>query len=211
MSHSGSKCTLLSMPLNDNLIIHTSIGDYRDRYCEESDTDSLKLTLSELTVVHIVRLHRIMTFYRGDVLMIGRFGMDLQALAKLALYMSGFEALPTPVASSQTTAFFDLLRNSFRQAGLEGKGCSLVLTELDLEDHVIMEAVNAFVVTGEVPLLFTDDELQGLLQSLIPTIQKDFPSCDTDPMEYFTARVRRCLRLVLCLRPDHPSITSQAQ
>jgi dynein heavy chain len=210
MSHSGSNCTLLALPLNESLIIHASISEYRDRYCEEFGADSLNLTLSDLAIVHIVRLHRIMTFYKGDVLMIGRFGMDLQSLAKLSLYMSGFEALPTPVAASRTTAFFDLLRNSFRQAGLEGKGCSLLLTDTDVKDPVIMEAVNAFVVTGELPLLFTDDELQGLLQSLMPAIQRDFPSCDTDPMEYFSARVRRCLRIVLCLRSDHPFITSQA-
>lgn len=209
MSHAGSKCNLL--PVNDHLIIRPSIRDYLDRYHEDFGANSLKLTLSTLSLEHIVRLHRIMTFYRGDVLMLGRVGMHLQALVKLALYMSGFELLATDMTSSRADTVFDHLRSGFCQAGLEGKGCALILTDTDLKDPAVMEAVNAVVVCGELPLLFSNDELQGLLCSLVPNIKRDFPNCDTDPMEYFTARVRRYMRLILCLTDNNLLLTSHVQ
>ena len=208
MSHSG--CAIKTELMNDEQIIK-SLNKYIDRYCEDFGPKSLKITLSELARLHIVRMHRILSFYRGDILMIGREGMELQALAKLALYMSGFEVLYSRKGLSQVNDMSDLLRDGFRQAGFDGKGSAVVLSDTDLEDSFVMEAINAIVVCGELPLLFSNDELQGLLQSLIPTIKRDFPTSVIDPMDYFTARIQRYFRLVVCLKPEHPLLTSQAQ
>ena len=50
-----------------------------------------------------------------------------------------------------------------------------------------------------------------LLQALAPSIKRDFPSEETDPMQYFTARIYRNLRIVFCLPPTSVLFSHQAQ
>ena len=87
---------------------------------------------------------------------------------------------------------------------------------------MILEMVYAVTVSGEYPTLFSNDELEGflhvsmhartttrrgtfllvVLQALAPAIKKDFPNSVTDPLEYFKARIRCNMRLIICVSPD---------
>ena len=49
------------------------------------------------------------------------------------------------------------------------------------------------------------------MQALAPSIKRDFPSEETDPMQYFAARIYRNLRIVICLSPSSPLLHDQAQ
>ena len=59
--------------------------------------------------------------------MIGRYGLNLTGLSKLALYMNGYELLSNGVAGGQLSVFHELLRTAYRLAGCEGKGCAIIL------------------------------------------------------------------------------------
>ena len=103
----------------------------------------------------------------------------------------------------------------------------------------VLQRLNSLFSTGELPTLFSSDEMNGILQvlrihnthnahthrttrahtctmylssqALGPSIKKDFATEDTHPMQYFTARIARYLRIVICISPSSPLLTSQAQ
>ena len=48
--------------------------------------------------------------------------------------------------------------------------CSIFMQARDLEDPVYLDAINSLLISGEYPHLFTNDEMEGLLQVLITFI-----------------------------------------
>ena len=98
-----------------------------------------------------------------------------------------------------------------------------------------METLNSILAIGDVPTLFSNDEVDGLLevsiirvlcsvihiylfiymslyflQALEPSIKRDFPSQEVNPMDYLTSRVRRNLHIIICLNSTHPLLNEDA-
>ncbi|XP_006824289.1 dynein axonemal heavy chain 5-like, partial [Saccoglossus kowalevskii] len=150
--------------------------------------------------MHIIRLHRIISFHHGgNVMLIGTIGSHLATLSKLALHVAD---MPIHyIDSSKTNTFFDGLRSAIRQTGTEGKMLTLVFTGRDLRDERYLDAINSLLVSGEYPHLFSNDELEGLLQALTPAMKRQAPNYVLDPMKFFVSRVKSNLHIVLCLPP----------
>ncbi len=113
---------------------------------------------------------------------------------------------------------------------------SITPQEKDLsgQDTMVLQTLNSLMACGELPTLFSNDEMEGLLQvwhtliafwllvvvikfklrpiqALAPAIKRDFPSEEADPLQYFTARIYRNFRIVLCLSPTSPLLNTLAQ
>ncbi|KAL5457324.1 hypothetical protein EMCRGX_G034572 [Ephydatia muelleri] len=160
------------------------LGHHLARYSEEHG--ALPLVLSTEVIKHIAKLHRALKFQRGNCILIGSLGQPLVSMAKFTLYLVG-HTLQT-MDRSKECAFKDNLRSLFRQAGLEGKQIGIILEERDL----------------------FHDEMDGLLEALIPSIKRDFPSEEVDPLHYFTARITSNLKIILCLTPDSALLENHA-
>lgn len=72
-----------------------------------------------------------------------------------------------------------------------------------LEDDIFLDALNSILISGSYPHLFSNDELDGLLQAIVHYLKKENPSLISDPMKYFVSRVRANLHIILCLPPGH--------
>eukprot|EP00118_Oscarella_pearsei_P013596 m.109954 g.109954 ORF g.109954 m.109954 type:complete len:5180 (+) comp37381_c0_seq5:135-15674(+) len=187
--------------IDTDVDLQSSVNGYAERYREEIRSGGLNSTLSELEVSEVVKIQRTLC-HRGNIVVVGRHGLNLTGLCKLALYISGFQVLSDGV-DGQLATFHERLRTAYRLAGCDGKGCSIILKEKDLDNPSIMEIVYAVTVTGEFPTLFSNDELEGFLHALRPAIKKDFPNNVIDPLQYFKARIQHNMRLIVCLTPDY--------
>ena len=85
-----------------------------------------------------------------------------------------------------------------------------MMQEKALASTEVLKTITSVFACGELPTLFSNDEMDGMLQALTPSIKRDFPSEETDPMQYFTARIYRNLRLVLCVPPTCPLLSTLA-
>lgn len=65
------------------------------------------------------------------------------------------------------------------------------------------EYVNSLLSGGEVPGLFSNEELEGILAPLRDALASEGFQYSS-PFEFFTARVRRNLRIVLSMDPTNP-------
>lgn len=89
----------------------------------------------------------------------------------------------------------------------------------DLEDRIYLDAINSILISGEYPSLFTNDEMDGLLQvsflslrndiskqylqALTPSLKREHPNVNIDLMKYFISRVMAKLHIIICLPPQH--------
>ncbi|CAG5121561.1 unnamed protein product, partial [Candidula unifasciata] len=163
---------------------------------------SPSIMLSDHIVSHIVRLHRILSFHHGgNLLLVGPLGSHLSNLCRLALYIADIPI--HKVDTSRQSSFFDGLRSAIRLSGSEDKVISVLLTSQDLHDPSYLDAINSLLICGEYSHLFSNDEIDGLLQAILPTMKRELLWVSVDPMKYFISRVKCNLHFVICLQSSH--------
>merc|ERR1711963_346405 len=133
-------------------------------------------------------MHRVLSFHHGgNLLLVGAVGSHLSTLCRLALHVADVPI--HKIDTSKQSNFFDGLRSAIRLSGSEGKVISLMFTARDLEDPHYLDALNSLLISGEYPHLFSNDEMEGLLQAIHPAMKREFPSSSVDPMKFFVSRV----------------------
>ncbi|XP_052708586.1 uncharacterized protein LOC128183562 isoform X10 [Crassostrea angulata] len=187
-------------PIENLRDVHSCLNTHLTRYNEEFGNVRLDVMLSDFIISHVIRMHRVLSFHHGgNMLLIGAVGSHLSTLCKLALHVADVPI--HKMDTSKRSNFFDGLRSAVRLCGSEGKILALLFTARDLEDPVYLDAINSLLISGEYPHLFTNDEMEGLLQAIGPAMKREFPSLSVDPMKFFVARVKSNLHIVMCLQP----------
>ncbi|XP_071801693.1 uncharacterized protein [Asterias amurensis] len=182
--------------------VHQCVHSHLTRYNEEFGNVTINIMLSDDVIHHVIRIHRVLSFHHGgNLFMIGAIGSHLTTLVNLALHVADMPI--HPMDSSRKNNFFDGLRSAVRLAGTEGKMLTLMFTARDLKDEVYLDAINSLLVCGEYPPLFSNDELDGLLQALGPAMKRHFPNVLIEPMKFFVSRVKTNLHIIICVPPTH--------
>ncbi|KAK6187606.1 hypothetical protein SNE40_005595 [Patella caerulea] len=190
--------------------IHSCLHTHLTRYNEEFGNVSLDIMLSDNIISHIVQMHRILSFHHGgNMLLIGAVGSHLSTLCKLALHVANISI--HKVDNSKQSNFFDGLRSAIRLSGSENKIITLLFTSRDFAEPVYLDAINSLLISGEYPHLFSNDEMEGLLQAIHPAMKREFPNMIVDPMKFFVSRVKCNLHIILCLPPNHSLLQSASE
>nr|XP_014351636.1 PREDICTED: dynein heavy chain 8, axonemal-like [Latimeria chalumnae] len=199
-SQKGIKVTL--QPISQVDEVQSCLQTYLKHYNEELGNQKLAIELSKNLTAYVVRIHRVLTYeHGGNVLLIGTVGSHLRSLVKLALYIAG--VLIHPMDTSEKSNFFNSLKSAIQQSGVEGKHTAILLTGRELVDDMYLDAINSLLTCGEYPPLYSTEEMNDLLQVLIPTLRRDHPHLMNNPMKYFVSRVKSNLHVILCLPPNH--------
>jgi dynein heavy chain 2, cytosolic len=92
------------------------------------------------------------------------------------------------------------LKDVLRKAGLEGKAVCIFLEDHQLQHSSVLQAVNSLLSGGEVPGLFTNEELAKELPILEARRAADLsaPPCGS-LFSYFSLSVQRNLHIVVSL------------
>ncbi|XP_059166583.1 dynein axonemal heavy chain 8-like [Physella acuta] len=206
----GSKHIKVSLqPVEKMSDLHSCLNTHLTRYNEEFGNVRLNIMLSDFIISHVVRLHRILSFsHGGNILLVGAVGSNLTTLCRLALHVADIPI--HKMDTTKQTSFFDGLRSAIRLSGSEGKVISLMFTSRDLEDPVHLDAINSLMISGEYPHLFSNDEMEGLLQAIHPAMKREVSSSTVDPMKFFVSRVKSNLHILICLDPNHELLRTAA-
>ncbi|XP_025098007.1 LOW QUALITY PROTEIN: dynein gamma chain, flagellar outer arm-like [Pomacea canaliculata] len=206
-THGTKQVKVMLQPVENLGDLHTCLNTHLTRYNEEFGNVRLDIMLSDFTIAHVVRMHRILSFHHGgNMLLIGAVGSHLSRLCRLALHVADIPI--HKIDTSKQSNFFDGLRSAIRLSGSEGKIITLLCTARDLNDPVYLDAINSLLISGEYPHLFSNDEIDGLLQAIHPAMKREFPSSSIDPMKFFVSRVKSNLHIIVCLQPSHPLLKS---
>jgi hypothetical protein len=183
----------------------------------EREERDLNLHLFPEAVEHVACIDRIITAVGGCALLVGRSGVGRRSAAALVAHMRGLTLTSPPVGRGYgLKTFFVDLKTVLATAGVEGEDVVLYL-----EDHhfsgagsgggeEVLEAVNSLLSSGEVPGLYTHEELEPLLGPL-KELMSDTAFTFRSPYDFFLHRVRRHLHVCIGMDPTHPEFLPRCE
>jgi len=177
---------------------------------------SLELVLFDDALQHLLRISRIISVPRGSALLVGVGGSGKQSLTKLASFIAGHCLFEIAITKSyNTNSLLEDLRELYRIAGQERREVTFLFTDQDIRDEAFLEILNTVLTTGEVPGLFTKEEMIGLTADLEQyALEERGPDFDTNSAslrQFFFEICRDKLHLVLCMSPANPRFAERAR
>ncbi|XP_052128978.1 dynein axonemal heavy chain 8-like [Frankliniella occidentalis] len=178
---------------------------YMDGYNQTVRSGFLDLVLFHDAIMHLCIISRIIRAPRGSALLVGVGGSGKQSITKLATFIAGYKSYQISITRTyNVTNLLEDLKYLYRLAGLEGKGVSFIFTDNEIKDESFLEYINNVLSAGEVANLFPRDEMDDILDQLIPIMKKEDPKrppTRDNLNAYFFSRARANLHIVLCFSP----------
>ncbi|KAL0236470.1 hypothetical protein GEMRC1_003052 [Eukaryota sp. GEM-RC1] len=184
--------------------LRTILEDKLDDYNQDHKI-SLNLVLFKDAIDHLLRVHRVITTPRGNLILVGVGGSGRHSLVKLASYIAGFRLFEIEVKKNyRVTEWHQDLRDLFKICGVENTSTVFLFSDGQVVHESFMEDVNNILSTGETTGMYSADDLVAVRDELRPVFRKSFPGeLDSDDAlwNFFIDRVRSNLHIVLCLSP----------
>ena len=169
----------------------------------EREERELNLLMLSETLEQVSRMDRVLSSFGGHLLLVGRSGVGRRNSCVVASYMLGYE-LHTPLISRDygSKQFAIDVKAAIQIAGINGEHVVFLLEDFQIVSESLLEVVNSLISSGEVPGLYTHEELEPMLAPLREQMLDD--GGYRTPYEYFVSRVKKYLHVVLSMDPGHP-------
>uniref|UniRef100_A0A9J7YQK8 Cytoplasmic dynein 2 heavy chain 1 n=1 Tax=Cyprinus carpio carpio TaxID=630221 RepID=A0A9J7YQK8_CYPCA len=162
------------------------------------DNRELDILLFPEVLDYMCRLDRVLSSPGGSLLLAGRSGVGRRTATCVVSHMHGASLFTPKISRSYSLKHFKSdLKTVMQSAAVDGQQVVLLLEDHQFVHPSFLEMVNSLLSSGEVPGLYSTEELEPLLSSL-----KDQASQDgfTGPvLNYFSHRVQQNLHVVLIL------------
>lgn len=147
---------------------------------------------------HMARIDRVLTSPGGSLLLSGRSGVGRRTALSVVVHMHQLDIV-TPHISRKygLKQFKNDLKTVMQQAGVEGKEVVLLLEDHQLVTTSFLELINSLLSAGEVPGLFTPEELEPVLAPLRDQMSQD--GFRGNLLAYFSHRVKTNLHVALIM------------
>uniref|UniRef100_H2M4S9 Cytoplasmic dynein 2 heavy chain 1 n=1 Tax=Oryzias latipes TaxID=8090 RepID=H2M4S9_ORYLA len=170
------------------------------------DNKELDLLLFWEVCDFVSRVDRVLSRLGGSLLLAGRSGVGRHTAACLVSHMHGYALFTLKICRGYTLKHFSNdLKMVMQLAGLDGQQVVLLLEDYQFVHPSFLEIVNSLLSSGEVPGLYTPEELEPLLSPL-----KDSASQDgfSGPLyNYFSHRIQQNLHIVLIMDCSNSNFT----
>lgn len=174
---------------------------------ERSSSSTMPLVVFDDVVDQVLRIDGVLRSESGHLLLIGESGCGKSMLVRFVAWMLGLDVVEVRATKSYTLAKFDEeLKNVMRRAGVDAERICLLIDEADAVSSAFLERMNALLASGEVPGLWSNEEMTKLLaacreQRSALSVATSDDEDDAMIIEWFTNRVRCNLHAVFTLNP----------
>nr|AML30862.1 axonemal inner arm dynein heavy chain 6 [Marsilea vestita] len=170
---------------------------------------NMDLVLFRDAMEHVCRIHRVLVQPRGNLLLVGVGGSGRKSLTRLAAFIADMKVFTINVTKNYgSSQFHDDLKALYQQAGVGENRLPVVFLFDDTQIVVetFLEDINNMLSTGEVPNLFTKDDLSAVFDQVRADAKKaNAGETDDELYTFFLERARENLHIVLCLSPVQES------
>jgi dynein heavy chain 2 len=171
-------------------------------YYEREERD-LNMLLFREVLEHIAHIDRVISSNAGHLLLAGKSGVGRRNAVTIATYMLGYQFFTPAVTRDYGPKQFSAdVKGALETAGVKGEHVVLFVEDFQITKETILEMINSLLSSGEVPGMYTHEELEPLMNTM-RTIMSEVGSAKT-PYEFFVSRVKKYLHVVLCMDPGHP-------
>lgn len=135
---------------------------------------ALNLVLFEDAMAHVCRINRILELPRGNALLVGVGGSGKQSLARLSAFLSSLDPFQVQLRSTYGIADLkDDLASLYLKAGLKNVGIMFLMTDSQVSDERFLVLINDMLANGQIPELFSDDEIDNIVENINPEVFTD--------------------------------------
>ncbi|XP_076138461.1 cytoplasmic dynein 2 heavy chain 1 [Alosa pseudoharengus] len=170
------------------------------------DNRELDILLFHEVLDFMSRVDRVLSRPGGSLLLAGRSGVGRRTVTSVVSHMHAATLFTPKVSRNYALKQFNAdLKTVMQLAGIEGQQVVLLLEDYQFVHPAFLEMVNSLLSSGEVPGLYSTEELEPLLSSL-----KDQASQDgfTGPIfNYFAYRIQQNLHIVLIMDCTNTNFT----
>ena len=189
-------------------VLIEKLAEYNENFAE------MNLVLFDAAIEHITRVCRIIDSPRGHALLVGVGGSGKQSLARLACFIMKVDVLSILV--SQNYGMIELrtdLQEFYKKAAVKpGTPHAFLLTDNQISDERFLIYLNDLLATGQIPDLFTREEMDGVLGNLRAAAKSAGIADDRQAMlEFFYERVQRNLHVIICHSPVGDTLRVRAR
>ncbi|CAM9656208.1 unnamed protein product [Ascophyllum nodosum] len=176
---------------------------YQNEYNLGGGDKEMSLVFLPDTVRHLLRIARILRQPRGNALVIGLAGSGKETLTQLAVSMAGSVFVRVSVAHNYGVRQFEEdLRRAALAAGTGAKDVIFLLKDSQILEETMLEDIDCFLGSGQLPSIFTADEEADIILHLRDAVRATGqPDTQARCMAFFMGRVRDRLHIVLALDP----------
>lgn len=157
----------------------------------------MNLVLFEDAMSHICRINRILEGPRGNALLIGVGGSGKQSLARLGAFLSTLTVYQIQLRKGYNMTDLRLdLNILYNKVGVKNIPMMFLLTDAQIADESFLVLINDMLASGEIPDLFTDEEIDGIIASVKNEVkQLGFLDTRDSCWKYFIDKVKKMLKV----------------
>ncbi|XP_070553238.1 cytoplasmic dynein 2 heavy chain 1-like isoform X2 [Ptychodera flava] len=170
------------------------------------ENKELDILLFRETLEFMARVDRVLTQPGGSLLMAGRSGVGRRTAVTVISHMHHMQLITPKIGRSYGLKQFKLdLKSAMQAAGVEAEQVVLLLEDHQFVHQEFLELINSLLAAGEVPGLYTPEELEPILTPLRDLASE--ANFKGTLFSYFASRVLTNLHVVLIMDSSNAKFT----
>jgi dynein heavy chain len=163
----------------------------------------MDLVLFSDAIGHVARIHRILMQPRGNAMLVGVGGSGRQSLTHLAAFIAGYSVFCIEITKNyRMIEFREDMKRLYQATGCEGKRTVFLFNDTQLKEEGFLEDINNILSSGEIPNLFSKDELPAICDAVRKAaVAAGLEEVPDQLWRFFISRVRTNLHIVLAMSP----------
>mmetsp|Transcript_64893 Transcript_64893/g.119431 ORF Transcript_64893/g.119431 Transcript_64893/m.119431 type:complete len:4522 (+) Transcript_64893:77-13642(+) len=161
----------------------------------------MPLVMFKDAIEQCCRILRIIRQPRGNALLVGVGGSGRHCLTRLASFISDQTCFQVEITKQyKHQQFLDDLKKLYEKAGSKGLPVTFLFSDTEIIEESFLEDVANLLSSGEVPNIYSPDELGAVRQSVEkPAKDAGIPFGPEALYEFFLSRIRENLHVSFCL------------